>query len=384
MHGMFTFFAPAERADAALVAADVAHFQSNSLLQEFFAAVPELFMVLNEQRQIVFANRALLEALNCASIDQIAGRRLGEAFHCVHAFDGTDPRGVCGTTEFCRECGAVRATVSSLRGAEDVQECRISLEDGSALDLRVAARPFQQDGRRFVLFAVDDISHEKRRRVLERIFFHDILNTAGGMLGVAELLRTGTPDEVADFKDLVALLANSLVDEIKAQQMLLAAERGELGIQIERVNSFTLLCELRSAYINHDVSIGRLIVVDPQSDVLVLASDPRLLRRVLGNLLKNALEACRPGDTTLLRCRIVAGGVEFSVHNPGCMPRSVQRQVFQRSFSSKGDGRGLGTYSVKLLTERYLQGTVSFTSTPEEGTTFRTWYPLQLDSAGAS
>lgn len=218
--------------------------------------------------------------------------------------------------------------------------------------------------------------------MLERTFFHDILNTAGGMLGVAELLRTGNADEVADFKDMVALLANSLVDEIKAQQMLLAAERGELGVQLERLNSFTFLCELRSAYINHEVCIGRLIEVDPQSDAIVFAGDPRLLRRVVGNLLKNALEACRPGEAATLHCHLADSGVEFAVHNPGCMPRSVQLQVFQRSFSSKGDGRGLGTYSVKLLTERYLQGTVSFTSSPEEGTTFRAWYPLGVGDPG--
>ncbi len=48
--------------------------------------------------------------------------------------------------------------------------------------------------------------------------------------------------------------------------------------------------------------------------------------------------------------------IEFWVHNHAVMPESVQRQVFQRSFTTKGRGRGLGTYSVKLLTERYLEG----------------------------
>jgi signal transduction histidine kinase len=377
---MFTMFAPAERANAPQLAADVALFQSYALLQDFFAAVPEMFVVLNEQRQIVFANQALLRALRCGSIDDVAGRRLGEALQCIHAAQGPDPRGNCGTTEFCRECGAVRAVLSSLRGAEDVQECRIALEDGNALDLRVSARPMQREGRRFVLFAIEDISHEKRRRVLERIFFHDILNTAGGMLGVAELLRTGSVEEVADFKDMVALLANSLVDEIRAQQMLIAAERGELALETERVKSLTLLCELRSMYINHDVCIGRLLEVDPHAELIVFTSDARLLRRVVGNMIKNALEGAAPGDTVTLSCRAQEGGVEFAVHNPGAMPRSVQLQVFQRSFSSKGDGRGLGTYSMKLLSERYLQGRVSFTSTPADGTTFRAWYPLALDA----
>jgi signal transduction histidine kinase len=376
---MSTMFAPAARTDAAQLAADVAHFQSQPLLQEFFAAVPEMFVVLNEQREIVFANRALLDALQCDSIDDVAGQRMGEALNCAHAFDETDPRiGICGTTEFCRECGAVQATLNALVGKSDVQECRITLEDGAALDLRVTARPLQLAGRRYVLFAVADIGHEKRRRVLERIFFHDILNTAGGMLGVAELLRTGTTAEVADFKDTVALLANSLVDEIRAQQMLLAAERGELKLQPERIQSLTLLFELRNTYINHDVCIGRLVEVDPNSDLVVFVSDARLVRRVIGNMVKNALEGCRPGETATLSCRSTPEGVEFSVQNPGFMPRKVQLQVFQRSFSSKGDGRGLGTYSMKLLTEQYLQGSVSFESTPEHGTIFRAHYPLQL------
>jgi sensor histidine kinase regulating citrate/malate metabolism len=50
-------------------------------------------------------------------------------------------------------------------------------------------------------------------------------------------------------------------------------------------------------------------------------------------------------------------------------------QLFQRSFSTKGEGRGLGTYSIKLLTERILNGKVSFTSSMDDGTTFRVLIP---------
>jgi hypothetical protein len=46
-----------------------------------------------------------------------------------------------------RECGAVRATLNGLRGAEDVQEYRIALADGTALDLRISACPFRRDCR---------------------------------------------------------------------------------------------------------------------------------------------------------------------------------------------------------------------------------------------
>ncbi|MBK8046925.1 MAG: hypothetical protein IPK16_07250 [Anaerolineales bacterium] len=65
---------------------------------------------------------------------------------------------------------------------------------------------------------------------------------------------------------------------------------------------------------------------------------------------------------------------------PGLDSADIQLQVFQRSFSTKGNGRGLGTYSMKLLTERYLQGEVGFVSTPESGTTFFARFPPLLDS----
>jgi signal transduction histidine kinase len=52
------------------------------------------------------------------------------------------------------------------------------------------------------------------------------------------------------------------------------------------------------------------------------------------------------------------------------MSEEVQRQLFQRSFSTKGIGRGLGTYSIRLLTENYLKGKVSFISNETEGTVF--------------
>jgi hypothetical protein len=96
-----------------------------------------------------------------------------------------------------------------------------------------------------------------------------------------------------------------------------------------------------------------------------------LLRRVIGNLIKNALEASSAGQTVTVSFHN-DGQPVFSVRNESVMAEDVKRQLFQRSFSTKqGNGRGIGTYSVKLLTERYLRGTVDFVSpAPEGGTVF--------------
>ena len=55
-------------------------------------------------------------------------------------------------------------------------------------------------------------------------------------------------------------------------------------------------------------------------------------------------------------------GTFISVQNDRAMSNEVKYQIFQKSFSTKGNGRGLGTFSIKLLTERYLKGSVSFES----------------------
>ena len=106
-----------------------------------------------------------------------------------------------------------------------------------------------------------------------------------------------------------------------------------------------------------------------------LRSDPVLIRRVITNMLKNALEASSQGEEASLILSEEEGRIVMSVHNPAFIPREVQLQIFQRSFSTKGRGRGIGTYSMKMLTENYLEGEIGFSSDELSGTTFRVLLP---------
>jgi signal transduction histidine kinase len=268
--------------------------------------------------------------------------------------------------------------MSALNGRRDVQECRIVREDGTALDLEVTATPLAAQGRHFMAFSARDISHEKRRHALERVFFHDILNTASGVVGFAELLSTASSDESGEYIGHLYQLANRLIDEIRSQKALLDAENDSLEIVVLPISSVELLMQVAHEYAHPDLAMGRLIELDPEAEAVDMLTSPVLVRRVLANMARNALEASQRGDVVTLGCRAATDGVEFFVHNSGVMPQDVQLQVFQRSFSTKGAGRGLGTYSIRLLSERYLDGRVSFHSTPEAGTTFYAWYPLVL------
>ena len=372
---MPTRFAPAERATPEEIREQSIFFSKPHYIKEFLDALPNIFLILNRQRQIVFANHALLDSIGKKTPEEIYGLRPGEVLHCIHA-DETD--GGCGTSEFCRTCGAVNAILAAIGGKKNAKECRITNQDGVSLDLRIWAAPFT-DKNEFISFVVEDISHEKRRRVLERIFFHDILNTVGGVRGLAELLKE--EEDIREAEELVDMIqagANTLIEEINAQKALSAAETGDLTVEPEEIHVNELLEEISGLYENHVVSKDRHIVIQPDTTDMVFTTDRMLVKRVLANMLKNALEASSTGGTVTLGAAAGKNALQLWAHNESHMPRTSQLQVFQRSFSTKGKGRGLGTYSIKLLTERYLKGSVSFTSTEADGTTFRISLPLQL------
>lgn len=248
---------------------------------------------------------------------------------------------------------------------------------GGDLDLRISARPFCYSDEQFLLMSLTDISSEKRREVLERLFFHDILNTAGGIQGLAGLMAESEPPEIRTYVPAVVKAADRMVDQILSQRDLASAERGDLQLRLSEVGAAELLSEIAGLFKAHEVGKNKEIEVLVTCSNVRINTDKVLLSRVIVNLLKNALEAESPGAKITLSCERTPGGAAFLVHNPGRMPEDSRLQVFQRSFSTKGGGRGLGTYSIRLLTEKYLKGTVSFI-TGAEGTTFRAEYPASL------
>ncbi len=338
-------------------------------------AIPDILVAVNASRQIVFANQAAVKFFQVKSASELWGRRPGEAAGCVHS---AETPGGCGTAEACQVCGAFRAIVQGLNGDSPIEECRMLIGGGTPLDLRVWARPFDLAGERFAFLSFQDISNEKRRSVLEKIFLHDLMNTAGGLQSVSELLEFSGPEEVGELRSVISHLSAQLVDEIRSQRELLAAEQGELQVERGDVNSREAVARTVETFLSHPASDGRTIRCDGECESVNFPSDLTILLRVLGNLVKNALEACPSGGEVTIGCRrLPTNDVEFFIRNPGVIPRDAQLQIFNRSFSTKGTGRGLGTYSVKLLTEQFLHGCARFTSTPADQTTFFVAFPIE-------
>jgi signal transduction histidine kinase len=259
-------------------------------------------------------------------------------------------------------------------------ECRISSNfDGHVInfDLKVTAQPFNLKGKKFVMIFLSDISNQKRREQLEKIFLHDLLNVLTGLSGLIEIFpNEGLNSKQASFFSQIKESSHLLVEEFRAQRDLIAAENNTLIINSHIINSIEILKSTIKIVKFQSIAMEKEIDIDSNSVSVMIETDSRLLHRVLLNLVKNALDASAPGDLVNIGCSISDQNIVFWVRNPFVMTESIKSQIFQRSFSTKGTGRGLGTYSVKLLTERYLGGRVDFQSTKEKGTIFYVYLPI--------
>lgn len=360
-----THFAPAGRASVETLEVERRAIAQAAFIDALMQAMPDFVMVLNEHRQIVAVNQRIIKAFGVDDPALLIGKRPGEALDCIHASEG--PNG-CGTGVNCAVCGAVLAILESQEsGQQACGECRVVLckDGGTALDLEAVATPLDVAGMPMTVFALRDISSDKRRQVLERVFFHDIINTAGGIRGVASLLHEDAdlPQEKQEtYKEWLVDLSDNLVEEITHQRRLLSAERGEYLVVKQQTALAELMQDVFHVYEHHERAPGRILRLEPIPSCM-LQTDQPILRRIIGNMVLNALEASAAGNEVVMRAKVSDDKVRIEVENKGVIPQDIQRSLFKRSFSTKADsGRGIGTYSMKLFGERYLGGKVDFNS----------------------
>lgn len=371
--GLHTHFASTERLPTEEIKALSKRMQEQLLLS-WYDAMPMAMAVVNEHRQILYCNEAFRQLTQKDLRDDVLGLRPGEALDCVHS---TMEKAGCGCSPFCDVCGAARAIVKSLEGTAECQECRLlRVVHGSEvpLDLQVFTNPVEFDGHALSIIFAMDISHELRLRYLNRTFHHGLINGVGGINTLTKLLEAENQDSSL-FELLIESSKRTLKDVIYHRDIT-AAENDRLAVNIETFDApayFSGLVEEECTLKNMQHSCTEIT-----ETCETLTTDKRLLGHIVRNMLTNALEAREetPGNITL-QCRHLADGqTAIVMQNPGTIPEDIQKQMFKRYVSTKSRDRGLGTYVIRLLAERYLGGKVSFSS--QGGvTTFTVLLPSQ-------
>ena len=375
-----TFFAPAGRDSLQEVQHKRETVNRDETLRAMLDAMPSWVFVLNQQRQVVSANSALLNLVE-RDEDDVIGSRPGEIIGCVHAAYGPDG---CGTAKPCIDCGAVRTVLQSQNtGKTATGDCRLRTQSSPscALELRVTATPIEIGKEQLILVALEDVGDRSRLAVLTRVFFHDVMNTIVGLKThfqvIANKAAKGSvdPEEIGGLKKYL----DELSDEIRSQRELMLAEAGDLKVSLSDIRTTEFLRGMIDLFSDREEDSAEVILGDVWDGEF--ATDRSLLTRVIGNMLRNALEATESGRKVTLSCCDCGSAVRMAVHNEEVMADDVQRQVFLRSFSTKAAiGRGIGTHSMKLIGERYLLGRVDFDSVDDKGTTFWIELPKQYSS----
>ncbi|PLY02092.1 MAG: hypothetical protein C0623_04360 [Desulfuromonas sp.] len=365
----------AAKAPPEILSNQIQVFRNDQFIRRMLDAIPSLLAVLNSDRQIIYANKSLIEMLEFDGEEALLGLRPGDVFDCVNAYDSESG---CGLGELCRSCGALVAIVSETRTTEECRMTRLRESMIQAHELEVTTTPFVYVGETFTIFSVVDKSSEHRRQMLERIFFNDIMNVVGSIKGFAELLETRDYQDKEKIYFQIREAAEQVIGEVEAQRMLSDAEHERLELKQELCSSRDLLERIVRLYENHKTATRRHLTINASAVNEYLLTDQSILLRILGNMVVNAFEAIPPDESVILDCQADGKALVFSVHNPGAIPEEVRPEIFRRTYSTKGTGRGLGTYSMRLLSN-YLSGEVEFESSRSTGTLFRISLPVNIE-----
>jgi K+-sensing histidine kinase KdpD len=246
------------------------------------------------------------------------------------------------------------------------------------VDLKVRASPLDLDGQAFTLLTLADVSTDRRRAALERAFFHDLSNLVAGLSGACAALDDPDPAERQAAAQDLHLLTTRLSREVQMQRAIASARPGALRVSVERIQVSRLVEQMERLFQHHPAAAGKALAVTHAGDGAI-DTDGFLLHRVVTNMLVNAFEASPPGGEVRLVVEEHAEGTVFRVWNAGAIPAQLASRIFHRYFSTKaGDGRGQGTFVMKLFGETYLKGRLGFTSSPEAGTAFELRLPRSI------
>jgi signal transduction histidine kinase len=235
----------------------------------------------------------------------------------------------------------------------------ISLTKVISLDKALALDAYQHAAQE----ALERTNEELRRaqaakRQLTDMIVHDLQNPLAGMSAAIQVLRSGG--------DLSTSAQQALTEASRRcqdlNQMILnvlqvsRAETNELQVHLEDLDLARLSHEVAEAFQSAAELDARSVVVDVPGEV-TLRTDGTLVRRILQNLIRNALRHTPRGTKVVVRISPEAGNkIRLSVIDDGPgIPKEVQADLFEPYSASalrKAGVRvdvGLGLPSCKVM-----------------------------------
>lgn len=376
---MRTYFATPERASAETLEQQIRTISKHPLFDGLIQAVNGVFAVCNEHRQILAVNDKLLNLLGVEDPSSLLGLRPGEALSCVYAHKCESG---CGTSEFCSNCGAAIALVTSLEKNHTVEKnCSISvnsIREKEDFHFIVRSTPLQIEEEKFLIVTMQDITRLQKLQCLERVFIHDIVNLATAISGLSDFAKDCEPDDLPLLFKAISNTTTRLFGEVKLQRVL-ASDKPENYIpKQDQITLKEIFEETIDSISGHVATKNRKLRKPEIVPEKSFHTDKTLLLKVLQNMLINAFENSDEGRAVRFWVDCGKKDLTFCVWNHRVIPLAMHGRIFQRNYTTKiENGHGLGTYSMKIFGEGFLGGKISFASSEDKGTVFRFNMPLR-------
>jgi signal transduction histidine kinase len=257
----------------------------------------------------------------------------------------------------------------------------VFLDMGLAIDAYILSgyvdRTLAQENRRMAEVAEQALSERddlaQAKADLTGMIVHDLKGPLGGILAVTQLALRKTSGGPTDRH--FAQIQRSAQDLMRMIENLLEIDQmqeGRLELRLEPVAADGLLAECAAEYRAAGEIAGMRITVAIEAGLPILMTDRWLLRRVLNNLVVNAIRHSAAGAISLAGT-LVDDSVEIRVHDSGRgIPPEDLSALFERVRRKRGTHRedtGLGLVFCKMACER-MGGRIAVESAVGSGTTF--------------
>ncbi|OGR82955.1 MAG: hypothetical protein A2636_06325 [Elusimicrobia bacterium RIFCSPHIGHO2_01_FULL_64_10] len=284
-----------------------------------------------------------------------------------------------------RQVGITDLFFRALRsGGALTESVRIHVPEERSFEARVS--PFR--GGTGAVLVLHDLSRIERLEKVRREFVanvsHELRTPLTSIRGFAETLLAGALSDAANNREFVETIrdqADGLAALVDGILDLSAVESGRTPVAPEDIRLKELAAEVLSrlgpSAEARSVSLSNLV---PGSFPPV-RSDPSQLRRVLANLVENAVKFNRKGGAVSVEAASSPEGPVVTVRDTGIgieetdIPRIFERFYRVDRDRSRGTGgAGLGLAIVKHLVEN-LGGSIDVRSRPGEGSAFTVRLP---------
>lgn len=257
-------------------------------------------------------------------------------------------------------------TAATKRTAEGDRTARV---DGGAGEIGELAKSFNAMSAKLA-------DTERQRQALISDVAHELRTPLGNITGWLEATQDGLAEPDPHLVAMLleeSLLLQRLVDDLHD---LAQADAGTLRLHPEPIALDDVVEQVVNAQQNREIPLRA------ETTPVHATADPVRLRQALGNLVANAVRYTPSGGEVVVRLRQEedAAILEVADTGTGIEPEDLPH-VFDRfwradkSRSRTTGGSGLGLAITRHLVEAH-GGTVSVTSTPGEGSTFRISLPL--------